>query len=83
MPNVKKKLGDKISFSSDMYEAAEGVDALIICTEWSIFRLPNFEKLKEQLNQPVIFDGRNLYDVKEMKKEGFYYASIGRQSTTV
>ena len=67
MPNVKKKLGDKISFSSDMYEAAEGVDALIICTEWSIFRLPNFEKLKEQLNQPVIFDGRNLYDVKEMK----------------
>ncbi|MFT5231690.1 MAG: UDPglucose 6-dehydrogenase, partial [Candidatus Azotimanducaceae bacterium] len=53
-------------------------DALIICTEWSIFRTPNLEKLKASLNNAVVFDGRNLYDTAEMKQEGFTYISIGR-----
>ncbi|EDP96968.1 UDP-glucose/GDP-mannose dehydrogenase family protein [Kordia algicida OT-1] len=79
MDNVKAKLGDKIEYAQSMYEAIENTDALIICTEWSIFRTPNFQKLREHLKQPIIFDGRNLYDVAEMEKEGFTYFSIGRK----
>ncbi|WP_420571283.1 UDP-glucose dehydrogenase family protein [Kordia sp.] len=79
MDNVKAKLGDKLEYADSMYDAITNVDALIICTEWSIFRTPNFQKLREHLNQPVIFDGRNLYDVTEMEREGFTYFSIGRK----
>ncbi|MFD0863114.1 UDP-glucose dehydrogenase family protein [Sungkyunkwania multivorans] len=78
MPNVKRKLGNKISFAKDMYTALEDAEALVICTEWSIFKLPDFKRMKKQLKTPVIFDGRNLYDLQEMKSEGFYYSSIGR-----
>lgn len=81
MPNVKRKFGDQLTYSLNKYEAVDGADALIICTEWSIFRTPNFNKLKELLKQPVIFDGRNLFDVEDMNKEGFYYNSIGRKTT--
>ena len=62
-----------------MYEATENADALVINTEWSIFRTPNLETLKNNLNQAVIFDGRNLYDVNEMALEGFHYISVGRK----
>ncbi|WP_298418043.1 UDP-glucose/GDP-mannose dehydrogenase family protein [uncultured Kordia sp.] len=79
MDNVKAKLGDKLTYANSMYEAIANTDALIICTEWSIFRTPNFKKLRENLNQPIIFDGRNLYDVADMEKEGFTYFSIGRK----
>ena len=79
MDNVKAKLGDKIEYATSMYGAISNTDALIICTEWSIFRTPNFQKLREHLNQPIIFDGRNLYDVADMEKEGFTYFSIGRK----
>ncbi|MEM5539404.1 MULTISPECIES: UDP-glucose dehydrogenase family protein [unclassified Olleya] len=78
MPNVKRKLGDKINFADSMYEALNKADALIISTEWSIFRTPNFAKIKEIMNSPTIFDGRNLYDVKDVENEGFKYVSIGR-----
>ncbi len=78
MENVKQKLGDKIQFVDNMYNATQDTDALLICTEWSIFRTPNFSKLKEQMNDAVIFDGRNLYDIDEMTKAGFKYTSIGR-----
>jgi UDPglucose 6-dehydrogenase len=80
MPNVKRKYGDKLSYASNMYEATSSTDALIICTEWSIFRTPNFEKLKNEMNASVIFDGRNLYDLEDVKNEGFYYSSIGRKA---
>ncbi|MAK35229.1 MAG: hypothetical protein CMC15_03530 [Flavobacteriaceae bacterium] len=56
--------------------------ALVICTEWSIFRTPNYQKLKQLLKHPVIFDGRNLYNVEDMEAEGFSYYSIGRKTTT-
>jgi UDPglucose 6-dehydrogenase len=79
MNNVKNKLGDKIQYAKDMYEATIGADALVISTEWSIFRTPDLNKLRENLNSSVIFDGRNLYDVVDMKKEGFFYSSIGRE----
>ncbi|MGE0562668.1 MAG: UDP-glucose/GDP-mannose dehydrogenase family protein [Flavobacteriales bacterium] len=78
MENVKEKYGDKISFANDRDEATKNADALIIATEWQLFRNPDFDKLAADMNQKVIFDGRNLYDVKEMKDLGFYYASIGR-----
>jgi UDPglucose 6-dehydrogenase len=64
-----------------MYEALEGADALVICTEWSIFRTPDFQKVASKLNQSVIFDGRNLYNVEDMKEEGFSYFSIGRTNS--
>ena len=79
MNNVAAKLGDRISFAESMYQATEGADALVINTEWSIFRTPNIATLKSNLKQPVIFDGRNLYDVNEMALEGFHYISIGRK----
>ncbi|TBV28269.1 MULTISPECIES: UDP-glucose dehydrogenase family protein [Meridianimaribacter] len=78
MPNIKRKFGDTLNYANNMYDATKDVDALIICTEWSIFRTPDFNKLKKNMNRPVIFDGRNLYDIQEMKGEGFYYNSIGR-----
>ncbi|RMZ50321.1 UDP-glucose/GDP-mannose dehydrogenase family protein [Flavobacteriaceae bacterium PRS1] len=80
MDNVKKKFKNKIEYFQNMYEVLKNADALIICTEWSIFRTPDFNKIKELLKQPVIFDGRNLYDVEDMQKEGFYYSSIGRKN---
>ena len=80
MPNVKRKFENKIVYSLSKSEATIGADALVICTEWSLFRTPNFEKLKANLKQPVIFDGRNLYDIKDLENEGFNYVSIGRKS---
>ncbi|HEY8930123.1 MAG TPA: UDP-glucose/GDP-mannose dehydrogenase family protein [Mucilaginibacter sp.] len=79
MPNVKKLLGDKISYTTDRYTALEGADALLIVTEWPVFRTPDFDFMKEKLKSPVIFDGRNLYDLDRMKDCGFYYSSIGRK----
>lgn len=79
MDNVKQKYGDKISFGKDMYEVTEDADALLICTEWSIFRTPDYKRLKSNLNNLVIFDGRNLYPTVELAKEGIHYISIGRQ----
>ena len=78
MENVKSLFGDKIEFSTNEYEAIEGVDALAIITEWNEFRTPDFERMTQLMNAPVIFDGRNIYDVKLTRDMGFYYDSIGR-----
>ncbi len=78
MPNVQRKLGDSIAFAEGMYDALKNADALVICTEWGVFRNPNFNMMKEMLKENVIFDGRNLYDTREIKAEGFHYESIGR-----
>ena len=79
MPNVKKLVGDKISYSVNRYEALTDADALLVVTEWPVFRTPDFDFMKEKLKAPVIFDGRNLYDLDRMKEGGFYYNSIGRK----
>jgi UDPglucose 6-dehydrogenase len=79
MENVKKLLGDKIEFVTDHYEALKDADALVIATEWSVFRTPDFEKVTKNMKAKVIFDGRNLYDLNQMEKLGFYYSSIGRR----
>jgi len=78
MPNVKVKLGNAINFADNMYSALEDADALVICTEWSIFRTPNFDKAKAIMKGNVIFDGRNLYDLEDVKTKNFEYYSIGR-----
>ena len=78
MPNVERIIGKKIEFSSNEYDVLEGADALLICTEWGIFRNPDFDRMKKLMKDQVIFDGRNLYDMEEMTNHGFYYASIGR-----
>ena len=78
MENVKEVLGDKISYGSSQYDIIHNADCLVICTEWSVFRTPNFGKLKMELKDPVIFDGRNLYDAEEVNALGFEYYSIGR-----
>lgn len=80
MENVKKLIGDKINYAKDQYEALLGADALIIATEWSVFRTPDFDKLSSTLKSKVVFDGRNLYDLPMMKEMGYYYESIGRQT---
>ena len=79
MPNVKALLGDKVTFANDQYQAAKDAEALLIVTEWSVFRTPDFELLTALLKNKVIFDGRNLYDLQKMIDLGFYYNSIGRK----
>lgn len=78
MNNVKKLLGDKINYAADAHEALDGADALIIATEWSLFRTPEFDKIKTLMKGKAIFDGRNLYEPQRMKELGFDYYSIGR-----
>ncbi len=78
MENVNRLIGDKITYASNEYEVLENADALLICTEWGIFRNPDFNKMKNLMKDHVIFDGRNLYEMDEMTTRGFYYASIGR-----
>ncbi len=80
MNNVKKIIGDKISYHETPYEAALGADAIFIATEWPEFRTPDFEKLSASLKSKVIFDGRNLYDLPQMKELGYTYFSIGRET---
>ena len=79
MPNVEKLKGDTMKFSTDEYAALEGADALIIATEWALFRTPDFAKVSKALKENIVFDGRNLYDLDEMKNLGFQYVSVGRQ----
>ncbi len=79
MENIKSMLGDKIYYGHDEYDAAEGADALMIMTEWPVFRTPEFDVLEKALKQKVIFDGRNLYELDQMEELGFTYFSIGRR----
>ncbi len=80
MDNVKRLLGDTISYFENPYEAAEGADAIFIATEWPEFRTPDFERISSSLKNKVNFDGRNLYDLAQMRELGFAYFSIGRQT---
>ena len=72
-------LGDSVHYGEDQYSILNNVDALVICTEWEVFRNPDFTKMKTLMKEPVIFDGRNLFDLNEMNSTGFYYSSIGRR----
>lgn len=78
MHNIKNVVGDKITYAMDEYDALRDADALLIATEWSVFRTPDFEKMTSLLKNKTIFDGRNLYGIHQMKELGFNYYSIGR-----
>lgn len=77
--SAKSIFGDSIKYSESAYEALEGADALILATEWNEFRNPDFELIKNKLKSPLIFDGRNQYNVETMKKYGFDYICVGRK----
>jgi len=79
MANIKNEIGNKIAYAENQYEALNDADALVIATEWSEFRTPDFNKMKSLLKNPVIFDGRNLFELYQMEEEGFHYESVGRR----
>ncbi len=78
MDNARKRFGDRIGYAADPYAAARGADALVVVTEWLVYRNPDFERLQAELRGRVVIDGRNLYDAARMRALGFSYASIGR-----
>jgi UDPglucose 6-dehydrogenase len=79
MPNAKVQIGSQIQFASNQYQALEKADALIIATEWSEFRTPDFERMKTGMKNQIIFDGRNLFEAVKIINTGFDYISIGRK----
>ncbi len=83
MNNVKQIYGDKLTYCDNQYDTLKSADALIIATEWSEFRTPDFDKISGLLPSKTIFDGRNLFDLEKMKNGGFHYESIGRQTVTI
>ena len=78
--NVRAQIGDKIQYADNEYDALKEADALIICTEWSIFRNPDFSRIKTEMKGNALFDGRNLFDLEDMESKGFCYFSIGRKA---
>lgn len=79
MTNVQRIYGDKVYFAKDQYDALEGTDALLVATEWAVFRTPDFERMSNILKSKLVFDGRNLYELKQMRDMGYTYYSIGRE----
>jgi UDPglucose 6-dehydrogenase len=79
LSNVQAKYGDKIICCDRPYGALEGADGLAVVTEWQEFRQPDFELMRRLLKQPIIFDGRNIYEPKIVAQHGFTYSGIGRQ----
>ena len=77
MENVKALMGDKIILCDNQYDAIEGTDALAVVTEWNVFRTPDYDRIMSSLREPVVFDGRNVFDPIDMKERGFVYSSIG------
>ena len=80
MDNVKGRLGDRIAYAEGHMDALEGADALLICTEWQVFRNPDFTEMAERMNNRIVFDGRNIYDLDTMRERGWFYKSIGRST---
>lgn len=76
--NVRKLMGSKIGYAQNQYDCLQNADALIIATEWSEFRTPNFDKIAAALKHKAIFDGRNLFETDPVRKLGFHYESVGR-----
>jgi UDPglucose 6-dehydrogenase len=83
MPNIKKIFGDKLTYVTNAYDALPGVDALVILTDWNEFKNVDLNKVKKLMKQPLIFDGRNIYDLQTMKELGFNYISTGRASISL
>jgi UDPglucose 6-dehydrogenase len=80
MPEARRRLDNRIEFAENGYDAIEGADALVVVTDWNEYRHPDFARMRRLLRQPVVVDGRNLYDARKMRALGFSYDSIGRGS---
>ncbi|PWB66698.1 MAG: UDP-glucose 6-dehydrogenase, partial [Deltaproteobacteria bacterium] len=80
MEGARQRYGDRLEYAESSYGALQGADVLVIVTEWNEFRKPDFGLMKNLMRQPVIFDGRNIYDAMKMKERGFLYHSIGRKA---
>lgn len=76
MDECRRRIGDKVIYSADMYDSVEGADALLLLTEWKEFRMPSWSKIAQSMAKPVVIDGRNIYDKKEMNDNGFVYLHI-------
>ena len=81
MHEAKRILGDRIEYAEDQYDALIDADCLLLVTEWPEFKFPNLNVIKKLLKNPVIFDGRNIYEPAEMKRKGFQYFCIGIDTT--
>ena len=79
MSHIEAVIGNKISYAATQYDALTDADALIIVTEWSVFRTPDFIEIEKRLKSKTIFDGRNVYELTQMQNLGYYYNSIGRK----
>ncbi|MDR2414062.1 MAG: UDP-glucose/GDP-mannose dehydrogenase family protein [Odoribacteraceae bacterium] len=78
MPGTRQRIGDAIEYASGMYDALQGADALVIVTEWTEFKVPKFTFIERALKHKIIFDGRNIYDLAQMKRFGYTYYCVGR-----
>ena len=78
LENARAVFGDRISYHTDAFEPLRGADALVVLTEWMAYRSPDFERIRSELKQPLIFDGRNVYDAAMMRRYNFEYYSVGR-----
>ena len=74
----KQKIGERIEYATDIYNAALDADALLIVTEWKEFRIPSWKVLKKTMKEPIILDGRNIYDYDDLNEQGFIYHCIGK-----
>ena len=79
MEEAKRIFKSRIQLCANNYSCLEGVDALLVVTEWQAFRTPNFERMKGMMAQPVIFDGRNIYDAEHLRELGFTYYGVGKR----
>ena len=78
IPNFQSQFDGNVNYTEDMYDVLNDADALAIITEWNEFRTPDIQEMKTRMKSPIIFDGRNIYDLEDIPAE-FYYSSIGRQ----
>ena len=78
MNECRRRIGESIYYATDMYDAALDADALMLVTEWKEFRLPSWAVIKKTMGQPLVLDGRNIYDKKDMEEQGFTYHCIGK-----
>jgi len=79
MAAAREVLGDRVTFTARSYDAVEGADALVVATEWNEFREPDFQRIRERMRRPAVFDGRNIYNPQTLKELGFHYEGIGRR----
>ena len=78
MPEAKRRIGETIRYAKDIYDAVVDADALLLITEWKVFRMPSWQAVKKLMANPLVIDGRNIYDPQEMQEYGFEYHCIGR-----